>query len=128
LIVWQRSKELSVAIYGLTNQFPREEIYGLSSQLRRAAVSIMSNIAEGHGRGSRSQLMHFLSIARGSSFEVRSQLILVSELGYGETSRVAGCEAMCDEVGRMLFATIATLRERQRTEDRGQRIEDREYR
>jgi four helix bundle protein len=110
LIVWQRSKELSLAIYDLTSQFPHGELYGLTSQLRRAAVSIMSNIAEGHGRGSTPQLMHFLSIARGSTFEVQSQLILASELGFGRAELVVRCESLCDEVGRMLYATLSSLR------------------
>ncbi|HEX5284523.1 MAG TPA: four helix bundle protein [Bryocella sp.] len=114
LIVWQRARELSLAIYELTRQFPRDELYGLSSQLRRAAVSIMSNIAEGHGRGSVPQLMHFLLIARGSTFEVQSQLILASDLGLADTGAISRCECLCDEVGRMLFATLSTLRSKQR--------------
>lgn len=114
LIVWQRSRELSLAIYELTHQFPREELYGLSSQLRRASVSIMSNIAEGHGRGSVPQLMHFLLIARGSTFEVQSQLILASDLGLADADAISRCECLCDEIGKMLFATLSTLRSKQR--------------
>lgn len=65
LLVWQRSIQLSVAVYRLTGGFPREEIYGLASQLRRAAVSVASNIAEGYGRGSKGEYKSFLGIARG---------------------------------------------------------------
>ena len=110
LIVWQRARELSVAVYEVTRQFPREELYGLSSQLRRASVSIMSNIAEGHGRGSLPQLMHFLLIARGSTFEVQSQLILASDLGLADGEAISRCEGLCDEIGKMLYSTLVTLR------------------
>ena len=110
LIVWQRARELSLAVYQVTRQFPREELYGLSSQLRRASVSIMSNIAEGHGRGSLPQLMHFLLIARGSTFEVQSQLILASDLGLADSEAILKCEYLCDEIGRMLYSTLVTLR------------------
>jgi four helix bundle protein len=74
LTVWQRAMELTVAIYGLTKRFPKEEVYGLSSQLRRAAVSIASNIAEGRGRGTDGEFKQFLSIAQGSTYEIHTQL------------------------------------------------------
>ncbi len=96
----------------MTRDFPREELYGMTSQLRRAAVSVMSNIAEGHGRGSRLQLMHFLSIARGSVFEVESQLILAADLGLGTADKITVCEQCCSEINRMLFATLNTLKAR----------------
>jgi four helix bundle protein len=110
LIVWQRARELSLEIYEITRQFPREELYGLSGQLRSASVSIMSNIAEGHGCGSVPQLMHFLLIARGSTFEVQSQLILASDLGLASSEAISRCESLCDEIGRMLYSTLVTLR------------------
>lgn len=113
LIVWQRSRELAVAVYSLTKGLPREELYGMTSQFRRAAVSVMSNIAEGHGRGSRLQLLHFLAIAKGSTFEVQSQLVLAADLRLGELAQVQHCDALCNEVGRMLTATIASLRGRE---------------
>lgn len=112
LIVWQRSRELAREIYTLTSEFPREELYGMTSQLRRASVSVMSNIAEGHGRGSIPQLMHFLLIARGSNFEVQSQLILASDLGLAGSESILKCEMLCDEIGRMLYATLSTLRQK----------------
>jgi four helix bundle protein len=91
--------------------FPREELYGLSSQLRRANVSVISNIAEGHGRGSTGQLLHFLSIARGSTFEVEAQLLLARELGFGDPEAIARCESLCDEVSRMLRSMMRALKE-----------------
>jgi four helix bundle protein len=110
LIVWQRSMELCTAVYGLTREFPREEIYGLSSQMRRAAVSVASNIAEGHGRGTTLQLMQFLRVARGSSFEVQTQIQLARNVGYGASGQLDQCDGLCDEVGRMLNATVRSLK------------------
>jgi four helix bundle protein len=103
--------QLSVAVYELTRSFPREELYGLSSQLRRASVSIISNIAEGHGRGTRPQLAHFLSIARGSVFEVEAQLLLSRELGFGDPAGLSRCDALCDEVCRILRSALRGLSE-----------------
>ena len=74
LVVWQRSMQLTVAIYRMTQNFPREEQYGLTSQIRRSAVSVPSNIAEGHGRLNTGEYRQFLGIARGSNFEVQTQL------------------------------------------------------
>ena len=110
VIVWQRSMELCTAVYGLTRDFPREEIYGLSSQMRRAAVSVASNIAEGHGRGTTLQLLQFLRMARGSSFEVQTQIQLARNVGYGSSQHLDCCDGLCDEVGRMLNATVRSLK------------------
>jgi four helix bundle protein len=74
LIVWQRAVQMSVAIYRLTAAFPRDELYGLTCQLRRAGVSVASNIAEGYGRGSTGEYKQFLGMARGSNMEVQTQL------------------------------------------------------
>jgi four helix bundle protein len=101
--------QLSVSIYDLTREFPREEIYGLTSQMRRAAVSILSNIAEGHGRNTRVQLAHFTSIAKGSCYELEAQLCLVRELGYGTAEKRFVSEGLCDEVGKMLHAMLNKL-------------------
>jgi len=109
LLVWQRGMELTSAIYRLTREFPKEELFGLSSQLRRAAVSIPSNIAEGQGRISRGEFIQFLGIARGSNFEVQTQIELVKELGYGSTASIGGCERLSSEVGRMLNGLIGSL-------------------
>ena len=109
LIVWQRSMQLSVAVYDLTRCFPREELYGLSSQMRRAAVSVLSNIAEGHGRSTRVQLAHFVSIARGSNYELEAQILLTYELAYGDEERRQRCQSLCSEVGRMLHSMMKKL-------------------
>jgi four helix bundle protein len=80
LEVWKRAIELSVVLYKLTRDFPREEIYGLTSQLRRAGVSVASNIAEGYGRSTKGKFRSFLGVARGSTLEVQTQLVIAASL------------------------------------------------
>ncbi len=82
LRVWQKSVDLVTAIYQLTRAFPKEELYGLTSQIRRSAVSVGSNIAEGQGRLSKRDFRHFLGQARGSLFELETQLLIACRLGY----------------------------------------------
>ncbi|HEX3661922.1 MAG TPA: four helix bundle protein [Acidobacteriaceae bacterium] len=110
LIVWDRVIELCAAVYALTRKFPREEIYGLTSQIRRASVSIPSNIAEGYGRGTREQYKQFLSIALGSYMELRTQLVIASRLGLVDSSDFKKVESLASEVGRMLSAMVTRLR------------------
>lgn len=106
LIVWQRAIDLSVAVYELTRQFPREEIYGLVSQLRRAAVSIASNIAEGYGRTSTGEYLQFLGIARGSNLELQTQLVIARRLSLGSTEPIDQAEALSAEVAKMLVSLM----------------------
>ena len=80
LKIWNKAMELTVEIYKATEKFPKEETYGLTSQIRRAAVSIPSNISEGAGRNSKNEFRHFLSIANGSSYELQSQLVISNRL------------------------------------------------
>jgi len=110
LIVWQRAMDLSVSIYALTKSFPREELFGLTSQLRRASVSISSNIAEGQARNSTKEFIQFLSIARGSNAEVRSQLYLVQRLGLANLLETKQCIALTVEISKMLASLITTLK------------------
>jgi four helix bundle protein len=109
LVVWQRSVELCLALYKLTRQFPREEVYGLTSQLRRAGVSVASNIAEGFGRRSRSDYRSFLRVARGSVLEVQTQLVIALELQYGEQGKIREVEGTAEEVSRMLWVLIEKI-------------------
>jgi len=92
LQVWQRSIQLSVALYRLTGNFPRQEIYGLTNQLRRAGVSVASNIAEGYGRASKGEYRNFLGRARGSTLEVQTQPVIAHELGLGEPALLSAAE------------------------------------
>ena len=87
LIIWQKARELVREIYSITNDFPKEEAFGLISQIRRAVISIPSNIAEGYGRQYRSEYVRFLNIARGSCYEVETQLILCMDLGFLNADR-----------------------------------------
>lgn len=100
LIVWQKSMQLSKQVYRLIERFPDTEKYALSDQVRRAVVSVPSNIAEGCGRNSNRDYAHFLSIARGSLYEVMTQLEMAKEFGYLESIDEVGSLAM--EISRML--------------------------
>jgi four helix bundle protein len=111
LVVWQKGIQLSVLVYRLSKDFPREDLYGLTSQVRRAAVSIPSNIAEGCGRLNTKEYRHFLGIARGSYFELQTHLTIAKELGFGDAEQLAAAEGLSNEVGKMISATITTLKE-----------------
>lgn len=100
LIVWQKAMELVRLVYRLSKVFPADERYALTDQLRRAAVSIPSNIAEGCGRTSRKDYAHFLSIARGSLYETMTQLQIAQDLGYIEISE--DLKVLSDDVGKIL--------------------------
>ena len=102
--------QLASGIYRLTQGFPREEIYGLTSQLRRAAVSIPSNIAEGHGRSGVGEYRHFLWIARGSNFELQTQLEIAGDLKMGDPKLLKESEALSQEIGKMIYALISKLK------------------
>jgi len=101
LIVWQKAMDFVVGIYALTDTFPSKEQFGLISQMRRAAVSIPSNIAEGRRRGTGPEFQRFLSIAYGSGAELETQYEIASRLGYIKSDEAA-CRSLIDEVMRML--------------------------
>jgi four helix bundle protein len=119
LIVWQRAMALAVGTYDLTRLFPIEERFGLSAQLRRAAVSVPANIAEGHGRVHRGEYVHHLSIAHGSLCEVETMLLLTVELRLGQAASVAPLLETSREVGRMLGALMRVLQRAQRDNRKG---------
>ena len=109
LVVWQKAIELTLSVYELTARFPHSERFGLINQLRRAAVSVPSNIAEGYGKTSKGEYVHFLGHARGSVCEVQTQLLISEKLGYGsQQHRVAAAE-QAEHVSRMLNALVAKL-------------------
>jgi len=110
LIVWQRSIQLTVSVYKLTNGFPDGERFGLTNQLRRASVSIASNIAEGYGKSSKGEYLQFLGHARGSCAEVATQLIIAGELRFAASPALNSTNSLCDEVGKMLVALMKSLR------------------
>ena len=110
LVVWQRAIELSLAIYKLTVSFPASERFGLTNQLRRASVSVASNIAEGYGRATRGEYIQFLGHARGSMGEVQTQLVIFRGLGFGSEAQLEVCTGFADEVGRMLVVMMNKLK------------------
>jgi len=109
VVAWQRAIQMSVAIYKLTAGFPKEETYGLSSQLRRAGVSVASNIAEGYARNSRGEYKQFLGMARGSNSEVQTQLVIARELGLGSLQALDTAEGLSNEVGKIMAAILRNL-------------------
>jgi four helix bundle protein len=109
LKVWQRAIEMTLAIYRVTTGFPKEELFGLTSQIRRAGVSVASNIAEGYGRGSKGEYRQFLATARGSNLEVQTQLFLATELGYGNPAQLKTTDDLSNEVSKMLNSLLAKL-------------------
>lgn len=109
LIVWQKSIELTIAIYELSEYFPREEIYGITSQMRRSAVSIPSNIAEGRFRGTKKDYLHFLRIAYGSGAELETQIVIVKKLYDTKNINYLDVDRLLDEVMRMLNVMIRNM-------------------
>lgn len=108
--MWQRSFALCMDVYRLTRRLPAEERFGLSAQLRRAAVSVPSNIAEGYNRGSRAEYLRFLWIAYGSTNELDTQILLARELGFLAPDEVEPVLAELGDIERMLNGLIRTLR------------------
>ena len=106
LKVWQFGMELVFRVYAVTANFPNHELYGLISQMRRAAVSIVSNIAEGKGRTGRKELAHFLSNSRGSLHELETQVLVAAHLGYFSRDIEEELLTRIAEVGRMLSGLI----------------------
>jgi len=109
LRVWQKSHALTLAIYRVTQRFPKEEMYGLTSQIRRAAVSVAANIAEGCGRRSDREFRRFLQIARGSASELEYHLLLARDLRFPSAQEYTSVQAAVAEVQRMLTALVKSL-------------------
>ena len=110
LIVWQKSMQVAEALYRLAKRLPKEETYALSDQMRRAAVSIPSNIAEGYGRNSKKEYAYFLSIAKGSLNELETQLLLCVQVKYLKESDVEPVLETLSELGKMLTTIILKLK------------------
>ncbi len=109
LVVWKRAVQLSIEVYRLTSSFPQSEQYGLTSQMRRASVSVASNIAEGYGRKTRGEYLQFLGHARGSNCELQTQLIIAAALGFGGKSVYESVETLSADVSRILIAIMNKL-------------------
>lgn len=109
LVVWQKAMEVAKQVYLLVKGLPKEEIYALSNQMRRAAVSIPSNIAEGNARNSAKEYAQFLSIARGSKAELETQLLLCKEIGYLTQTEIQPLLVLLKEIGKMISVMIRKL-------------------
>ena len=120
LQVWEKSHQLTLAVYAATRTFPQSELFGLTSQIRRSASSIPANIAEGCGRGSNSDFARFLQVAMGSASELEYHLLLAHDLGLVADDAFASLSLQTVEVKRMLAALIAKIR----AELRGQENDD----
>jgi four helix bundle protein len=110
LVVWQRAIELTICIYELTRRFPKDEVFGLTSQMRRASISVASNIAEGRGRLNRAEFRQFLGLAQRSLFELKTQLLVARRLGMGNIETLEQAESLSEEVSKMLTSFIDKLR------------------
>ncbi len=102
LIVWQKAMELADEVYALARCLPKEELFALSDQMRRAAVSVPSNIAEGHGRQTEKEFKQFLSIAKGSVYEIETQITICLRQRFLSEEQAFSALSLCDEVGKML--------------------------
>lgn len=110
LLVWKKAIDLTFAVYEATKEFPREERYGLTSQLRRAAVSVASNIAEGHNRATRGEFRQFLGIAAGSLAEVQTQLVIARGLSLANAALLDICDGLAVDTSKLLHGLIAKRR------------------
>ena len=110
LKVWQKAMELVEQVYKISNKLPKEEKFGLISQIRRCSISIPSNIAEGAGRNSNKEFIHFLSIANGSLSELKTQLILISRLKFISQDKINELLSLCDEIQRMIYSLQNSLK------------------
>jgi four helix bundle protein len=111
LVVWKKAMELAKAIYRETEAMPKSEMFGLQSQMRRASISIPSNIAEGHGRLSDGHFRQFLATARGSLFELQTQMELAKDLNYLSEDTAGSLMTQSEEVARMINGLLAALEE-----------------
>lgn len=109
LIVWQKAMELVTEVYCLVKKLPKEELFSLSDQIRRAVISIPSNIAEGHGRNSTKEFIQFLAIAKGSKAELETQLLICVKINYLNNSDIETAINLIKEVGKMLNALQKSL-------------------
>lgn len=110
LIVWQKFIDIAEYSYNITGTFPKEEIYGLSSQMQRCAVSIASNIAEGQGRGTNAQFAHYLHIAKGSLCELKTQFVIALRLKYILKEEFSKFEVALNEIGKLLNGLLKSQR------------------
>ena len=113
LLVWQQAMNLAVLCYSLTRSFPKDELFGLTSQLRRSSASIAANIAEGHGRENSGSFVQFLRIAQGSLKETETHLILAERVNIAKAVEIQPAVEKCEEIGKMLRSLFRAIQDRQ---------------
>jgi four helix bundle protein len=113
LLVWQQAMDLAVLCYRITKGFPKEELFGLTSQIRRSSSSVAANVAEGHGRENSGSFVQFLRIAQGSLKETETHLLLSSRVGLVKEIEVRDALLACEDIGRMLRSLIRSIQARQ---------------
>jgi four helix bundle protein len=109
LLVWQQAMDLAVATYDLTRAWPKDELYGLTSQARRAAVSVCANIAEGYGRETRPSYIHFLRVAQGSIKELETHLIIAQRVELSRSGQIDDLLSQCESAGKLLRLLVSKL-------------------
>ena len=109
LLVWQQAMDLAADVYRLTRSWPKEELYGLTAQARRAATSVPANIAEGYGRESRGSYLQFLKVAQGSVKEVETHLLIAERVGVATEAQLTPLLSQCESVGKLLRALMRKL-------------------
>ena len=112
LLVWQQAMDLAVGCYKLSKKFPKEDLFGLTSQLRRSSASVAANIAEGHGRESSATFIQYLRISQGSLKETETHIILAGQLELGSKQELKLALASCDEIGKMLRSLIRAIQDK----------------
>lgn len=117
LNVWQEAMSVAEAIYQLTETFPQSELYGLTTQMRRASVSIAANIAEGNGRETSGAYVQFLRISQGSLKELETHLFLAQRVGLADSQQAEPILSECDKLGRMLRGLIRAIQDKSRAEE-----------
>jgi four helix bundle protein len=110
LKVWQKAMELTVEIYTIAKKLPKEELYSICDQMKRSAVSIPSNIAEGQERGTKKEFIYFLTIARGSTAELETQLLICEKVGYFSSTNIFTAMNLLKEIGSILSSLISKLK------------------
>ena len=113
LLVWQKAMDLAVLCYSLIRSFPKEEVFGLTSQLRRSSSSVAANIAEGHGRENSGSFVQFLRVAQGSLKETETHLLLSQRVGLLPAAQATAAMKTCDEIGKMLRSLIQAVQDKQ---------------
>ncbi len=109
LVVWQKSMDLAELCYEITRSFPKDELFGMVSQIRRCACSVPANIAEGHSRGYKKEFLHFLSISKGSLGEFETHLLLAERVGLMNKDQLTKPQALSTEVGKMLNGLMTSV-------------------